>query len=69
VQRHGFAAYNPAVQRLAALYDVLLHGAPQPLVAVDIQQKPREVSSDLVKVANRAEPILREAGVEIPLFW
>ena len=25
-QRHGFQAYNPAVQQLAALYDVLLRG-------------------------------------------
>lgn len=46
-QRHGFQAYNPAVQQLAALYDVLLRGEIVPLFAQDIAAPPREVSLHL----------------------
>ena len=113
-QRHGFQAYNPMVQRTAALYDILTHGELQPLYAVDIkvrttplcflpcslspsratassgspgtpppsltacaararlapsQSTPKEVTSRLVKMANEAQSILDEQGIEVPLFW
>lgn len=68
-QRHGYQAYNPMVQRTAALYDVLYRGAPQPLDAVDIAQKERPLTSNLVRMAKDAENVMRENGVEIPLFW
>lgn len=68
-QRHGFQAYNPLVQRAAALYDCLVFGTPQPLAAVDILSKRGPPSSRMVQMANDADTILQEAGVEIPLFW
>ena len=68
-QRHGFQAYNPMVQRTAALYDVLMHGKPQPLAAVDIKSPIREYTSTMTKMSQQAEGILRDQGVEIPLFW
>ena len=68
-QRHGFQAYNPFVQRVAALYDILTHGSLQPLTAVDTKKRPTEVTSRLVKMANDAESILQDQGLEIPLFW
>jgi len=68
-QRHGFQAYNPVVQRMAALYDVLLYGEVKPLVACDIQAPPRTASSKMVQVANDADTILQESGIDIPLFW
>ena len=68
-QRHGFQAYNPMVQRTAALYDVLLHGQMQSMVACDIKSPPSQVTSPMIQMAYDADPILKEAGVEIPLFW
>jgi hypothetical protein len=68
-QRHGFQAYNPVVQRMAALYDVLLYGEVQPLVACDIAAPPRAPSSKMVEVANDSEQIIRDSGLDIPLFW
>ena len=67
-QRHGFQAYNPMVQRTAALYDVLMHGKPQPLAAVDIKSPIREYTSTMTKM-SAGGGILRDQGVEIPLFW
>ena len=72
-QRHGFQAYNPFVQRSAALQDILLHGRLLPLSGRDIKAATmangRPVESRIIKMANDADPIMKEAGVEIPLFW
>ena len=68
-QRHGFQAYNAMVQRMAALHDVLLYGERKPLDAVDIQAPPRSPSSAMVKMANDADAMLQEQGIDIPLFW
>ena len=68
-QRHGFQAYNPLVQRSAALADILLHGSVQPLEGRDIKLPPREISSRMVQIANDADEALRQANIEIPLFW
>jgi hypothetical protein len=67
--RHSYQAYQPLVQRSAALYDVLLHGKLMPLASVDIASKPREPQSESIKMAYRADEILKQQGVEIPLFW
>lgn len=69
VQRHGFQAYNPITQRIATLYDFLLYGKFQPLEAVDLERPPREIDSNFVKMANEADKIVQEAGIDIPLFW
>ena len=69
-QRHAFEAYNPMTQRTAALHDILLHGALQPLDAVDIAERPRDgFSSKMVKMARDAQPFLDDQNFEIPLFW
>lgn len=62
-------AYNPATQRIAMLYDFLFHGEAQPLHAVDLERPSRTVTSTFVKVANEAEPLMKDTGVDIPLFW
>ena len=72
--RHGFKAYNPAVQHLAALHDVLLYGQLQPLLGQDIRARPRGglekvYDSQMVQVAYEADTVLKNAGFEIPLFW
>ena len=67
--RHSYSAYQPLVQRAAAMYDVLLYGELMPLNAVDIKSKPRETESGFVKMARAADPIFEQQGVEIPLFW
>ena len=54
---------------MAALYDVLLYGEVQPLVACDIAAPPRAPSSKMVEVANDSEQIIRDSGLDIPLFW
>jgi len=54
---------------MAALYDVLLYGEVKPLVSCDIQAPPRTASSKMVQVANDADTILQESGIDIPLFW
>ena len=33
------------------------------------QSTPKEVTSRLVKMANEAQSILDEQGIEVPLFW
>lgn len=69
-QRHGFQAYNPMTQRAAALHDILLHGALQPLSSVDIQAPERtSYSSRMIKMARDAQPFLDDQNLEIPLFW
>ena len=68
-QRHGFQAYNPLVQQSAALADVLLYGAIVPLEGREIQAPKREISSRMVQIANDADEAMRQANVEIPLFW
>jgi len=68
-QRHGFQAYNPLVQQSAALTDVLLYGAIVPLEGREIQAPKREISSRMVQIANDADEAMRQANVEIPLFW
>ena len=69
-QRHGFQAYNPMVQRVAALYDLLYYGEPQPLDPVDTARPEKtEYESGLVRMAAEAEGVMRDNGVEIPLFW
>ena len=68
-QRHSFQAYNPMVAHASALYDTLLYGEPQPLLSRDINAPPREITSRMVKMAYDADPILKAANVEIPLFW
>jgi len=68
-QRHGFQAYNPTVQKSAALYDVLLHGTIQPLVGRDIRAPKRKVTSRMVEMAYDADQVLKDQGVEIPLYW
>jgi len=67
--RHGFKAYNPMVQHAAALYDVLLYGAPRTLSGVDIRGTPRQPTSQMVLMANDADKVLEQANVDIPLFW
>lgn len=67
--RHGFKAYNPAVQQMATLYDVLLHGDPQPLVGWDVQAPRRLPESQMVQMANDADKVLGMAGVQTALFW
>jgi len=67
--RHGFKAYNPAVQHMAALYDVLLYGELQPLIGRDIRAPRRQLASQMVQMANDADKVLETAGVQIPLFW
>ena len=57
------------VQRTAALYDVLLYGEVLPLTGKDIKAPKRVVTSRMVQMANDADKILQEQGVEIPLFW
>lgn len=69
-QRHGFQAYNPLVQQLAALADALQYGKLQTMLpGYDIKAAPRQVSSKMVQIANDADEALRQANVEIPLFW
>jgi len=66
--RHAFQAYNPLVQKSAAMYDVLLYGSLQPLNAPDIASPERtEYTSNLIKIAEDADKQFPEREVEI--FW
>lgn len=68
--RHAFQAYNPFVQKTAALYDVLRYGRVQPLSPVDIKQPPRaEYTSNLVKLAVDAEEFAVSQDTSVELFW
>lgn len=68
--RHAFQAYNPFVQKSAALYDVLLYGRIRPLAAPDIQSPTRtEYTSNLVKLAVEADGMAVSENNPVQLFW
>jgi hypothetical protein len=71
-QRQSYNAYNPFVQQTAALYDVLLRNELKGLDPVDTMKPPTDLTksdSGLVRIAAESEKMMREAKVEIPLFW
>jgi len=66
--RHAFQAYNPLVQKSAALFDVLQFGSVQPLTAPDIALPDRlEYTSNLVRLAEEADKM--DIKRDIELYW
>ena len=69
LQCHAFQAYNPMVQRTSALYDVLRHGAVQPLNGEEIHAPVRaegeKYGSKLIQIAVDSDDVLDEVGREL----
>jgi hypothetical protein len=60
-------AYQPLLAKLAAVYDVMLFGAPKRLEMEEIYASARtKFSSGLVEMANQAD-ILED--IEMELYW
>lgn len=60
-------AYQPLLTKLAAVYDVMLYGAPQRLQAEEIYAPKRtEYVSRLVQMANQAEKV---DEIDVELYW
>ena len=70
LHRHSYQAYNPVVQKIQAVYDLILHGALQPLETVPIHSLPREpgtYKSGLMRLSEEYDDLLDEVGCE--LYW
>mmetsp|Transcript_5172 Transcript_5172/g.8692 ORF Transcript_5172/g.8692 Transcript_5172/m.8692 type:complete len:395 (+) Transcript_5172:33-1217(+) len=68
LQRHAYQAYAPMTAQVAALYDVLLYGAPQLLETEEIFSPPRtDYTSTLVKITEESGYVFEENGMQ--LFW
>ena len=61
--------WQPMVVQTAALYDVLLYGAVQPLEGREIKAPQRPIQSQMVQMAYDADEIIQEQNIQIPLFW
>jgi len=70
LQRHSYQAYNPVVEKIQAIYDLMLHGELQPLETVPIHLTPREpgtYQSGLMRLSEEYDDVLDEVGRE--LYW
>ena len=70
LQRHSYQAYNPVVEKIQALYDIILHGTLQPLESVPIHLPPRApgtYKSGLMRLSEEYDDVLDEVGRE--LHW
>jgi hypothetical protein len=71
-QRQKYKAYQPLVEKTAALYDVLLRGGLKRLEPVDTKMPERDLTKSdslMVQTSMQADKTLKRDGNVIPLYW